>query len=120
MALSAIQVEAKALPLAIRIATEEDWSRVLLLTDCKLLHDSINCRLDPPWEVKWISRKKNLVARAIAKSGMNSSQEDLTFIHDLGEIDGATRSFLDVPLDSHFASRVVSSDENFEHMNPNF
>lgn len=71
VAFSPIQVETKALPLAIRIATEEDWSRVLLLTDCKLLHDSINCRLDPPWEVKWISRKKNLVARAIAKSGMN-------------------------------------------------
>lgn len=46
-AASILQAEARAVLLAMEIAKEQGWSKVMLLLDCQVLRDAINGLTDP-------------------------------------------------------------------------
>lgn len=53
-AASILQAEAPAMLLAVEIAKEQGWSRVMLLSAWQVLYDAINGLTDPPWEASLV------------------------------------------------------------------
>lgn len=53
-AASASHAEARAMLLALEIAKDQGWSKILLLSDCQILCDAVNGITDSPWEASFV------------------------------------------------------------------